>query len=245
MEPRRLGIGIGIATLLFVGGTAAWAQEFGYSGALGPAHWGALSPAWATCSTGREQSPVDVGPLTLLTALAPVLRLDYGDTHGQIFNNGHTVEVETEGENDLVLQGVRYRLIQFHFHSPSEHTFNGRGADMELHLVHRNAAGALAVIGVLMRRAPTSGPLAQVFDHLPDEGEIDVREELPSPFNPRTFLPASLAHVRFGGSLTTPPCTEGVRWMVLLHPIAISDEHMARFNQLIQFNARPVQRRRP
>ena len=153
------------------------------------------------------------------------------------------MEVETEGENELELGGVVYRLVQFHFHNPSEHRFDGEGADMELHLVHRSDAGQLAVVGVLMTRGPSSGALSLVFDHLPSA--IGVREELPAAFNPRDLLPRSLVHYRYAGSLTTPPCTEGVRWVVLEQAISVSDEDMARFAAQVNFNARPIQRRAP
>jgi carbonic anhydrase len=112
---------------------------------------------------------------------------------------------------------------------------------MELHLVHRSASGGLAVVGVLLQRGTTSGALATVFEHLPEQ--VGVPEELESTFDPRTFLPRSLANYRYGGSLTTPPCTEGVRWVVLAEPVAVSDEHMAEFAAQVSFNARPVQRR--
>jgi carbonic anhydrase len=225
--------------LIGVAATAS-AQPFAYFGERGPEHWGDLSPAYATCSTGLEQSPVDFGPLTLLSTRRRGLSLHYGETLGRIFNNGYTVEVETEGANTIEIDGVEFELLQFHFHNPSEHRFDGRGSDMELHLVHRSAAGELAVVGVLLNRGSTSGALSVVFDHLPTE--VGVLEELP-PFNPRAFLPSSLVHYRYAGSLTTPPCREGVRWMVLAQPRTVSDEDMARFAAQVSFNARPVQRR--
>lgn len=219
----------------------AQAQHFEYFGELGPSHWGSLDPAWATCGVGTRQSPIDIGPFSILTGLKKTLDVHYGPTTGSIFNNGHTIEVETEGDNRLEFNGVSYELVQFHFHSASEHTFLGGGADMELHLVHRSAAGQLAVVGVLLRRATSSGPLAPIFQELPDD--VGVHHELAAPFNPASFLPSARLHYRYAGSLTTPPCSEGVSWFVLAHPMTISDEHMAQFNERIHFNARPVQRR--
>jgi carbonic anhydrase len=230
-----------VATVVLVSGSAASAQSFTYFGDAGPDHWGELAPAWATCSTGQTQSPVDFGPLALVSTRHRELTLHYGETRGLIFNNGHTVEVETEGENDLEVDGQIYRLVQFHFHNPSEHRFAGRGADMELHLVHRSATGALAVVGVLLNRGGSTGALSAVFDHLPHA--VGEEEELEQTFNPRTFLPASLVNYRYAGSLTTPPCSEGVRWMVLASPVTVSDEHMARFAAQVNFNARPVRRK--
>jgi carbonic anhydrase len=151
------------------------------------------------------------------------------------------IEVETHGSNFLELGGEDYELVQFHFHTPSEHRFVGRGRDMELHLVHRSSGGGLAVVGVLMRRGSSSGALTPIFEHLPDA--VGVREELEEEFNPLAFLPRNRTHFRYAGSLTTPPCSEGVRWLVLSESVSISDEHMAQFNERIRFNARPVQKR--
>jgi carbonic anhydrase len=217
------------------------AQSFTYFGDSGPAHWGELSSSWATCSAGTAQSPVDFGALALAATKHRELTLHYGETRGTIFNNGQTVEVETEGENDLEVDGQIYRLVQFHFHNPSEHRFAGRGADMELHLVHRSTTGALAVVGVLLNRGGSTGALSVVFDHLPRV--VGEEEVLAQAFDPLAFLPSSPAHYRYAGSLTTPPCSEGVRWMVLATPVTVSDEHMARFAAQVSFNARPVQRK--
>lgn len=233
--------GLVAVAVVVVSAPVAGAQSFTYFGDSGPAHWGELSASWATCTTGTSQSPVDFGAVALVSKRHRELTLHYGETHGKIFNNGQTVEVETEGENDLEVDGQLYRLVQFHFHNPSEHRFAGRGADMELHLVHRSATGALAVVGVLLNRGGASGALSAIFDHLPRV--VGEEELLAEPFDPRAFLPSSPVHYRYAGSLTTPPCSEGVRWMVLATPVTVSDEHMARFAAQVNFNARPVQRK--
>jgi carbonic anhydrase len=221
--------------------SAAAQTEFEYFGSHGPAFWGQLDPAWAACGQGKEQSPVDFGKLTLLTQLhrRPV-PVEYERSTGHIFNNGHTIEVETEGHNVLELNGVEYQLQQFHFHGLSEHTFAGKGSDMELHLVHKSAAGVNAVVGVMMERGASSGALAPIFAQLPND--VDVEHLLSAPFNPRTFLPADRANYRYEGSLTTPPCTEGVHWIVLKDPITVASEDLAQFHERIHFNARLVQR---
>jgi len=225
---------------LLVLATPAAAQEFGYSGDIGPEHWGELSPTWAECAVGGEQSPVDLAHRRIPVRRGPKLALEYGETEGEIFDNGHTIEVETEGENFLELDGESFELVQFHFHTPSEHVVDGRGYDMELHLVHRSEAGELAVIGVFLQRGESSGALAPIFEQLPDQ--VGPHTPLAEPFDPSDFLPAKRRHFRYEGSLTTPPCSEGVRWMVLVQPLTISHEHMARFNQIVRFNARPAQR---
>jgi carbonic anhydrase len=239
---RLFGCAIGAAVILVAAPAGARAQEFTYFGDSGPAHWGALSAAWEACGIGTIQSPIDFGRRTLHSSRSRRLSLDYGHTTGEIFNNGHTIEVATEGANVLMLGGVEYELDQFHFHTPSEHRFAGRGFDMEMHLVHKSAAADTAVVGMFLRRGGSSGQLATVFENLPDvDAPLNTKTPLP-PFNLRSFLPESLTNYRYLGSLTTPPCTEGVHWVVLEDIMTVSDEDMAQFTRRIAFNARPVQR---
>ena len=235
---RTAGI-LGVMTLAVA--SAAAQTEFQYFGTNGPAFWSQLDPDWTACSQGHEQSPVDFGKIFSLTELRrrPV-PVDYERSEGQIFNNGHTIEIETEGHNVLSLGGVEYELEQFHFHGLSEHTFEGKGSDMELHLVHKSAAGVNAVVGVLLVRGATSGALTKIFAQLPDD--LNVKHPLSAPFDPDKFLPANRGYYRYEGSLTTPPCTEGVHWIVLKDPMTVSTEDLAQFHERIHFNARPVQR---
>jgi carbonic anhydrase len=235
---RRSVVAVVLLCWLLVVSRAVAAQTFGYLGTGGPAFWGGLSPEWSVCGSGHRQSPVDFsrGYPSEQSRLA----IDYGPTTGEVFNNGHTIEVETEGHDTLTLDGVAYNLVQFHFHSGSEHRVAGVGFDMELHLVHANAARQNAVVAVLLNRGTGSGPLLPIFSHLPTD--VNVKHELDAPFNPKTFLPRSMAHFRYAGSLTTPPCTEGVQWIVMREPMTVSSEDMAQFNERIHFNARPVQR---
>jgi carbonic anhydrase len=223
--------------------SGAAAQTFGYLGDIGPSYWADLSPDWIACGTGEIQSPVDFAKLPAHPTSARKLSTDYDtNTTGEIFNNGHTIEVETEGSNTLTLDGIPYELAQFHFHTASEHRADGRGFDMEMHLVHTAADGSNAVIGVFLKRGRSSRALAPIFASLPND--VNVKHPLDSPFDPASFLPKSRAHYRYVGSLTTPPCTEGVQWVVMSEPVTVSDEDMAQFAERIHFNARPVQRRR-
>jgi carbonic anhydrase len=220
--------------------SVAFAQTFGCFGANGPKHWGSLSPDWAACGTGEFQSPVDFGKLAPRTRR---LTVDYdANTTGEIFNNEHTIEIEIAGagRNLLTLDGVEYELDQFHFHSASEYRFERRGFDMEMHLVHRAADGSTAVLGVFLKRGTRSGALAPIFEALPDD--IGVHHPIDAPFDPAAFLPVRQTHFRYVGSLTTPPCTEGVQWVVMTEPVTVSDEDVAQFTRRIHFNARPVQR---
>jgi carbonic anhydrase len=230
---------------------AAWmvaapvqAATFGYFGETGPEFWGELSPEWSACATGSIQSPVDLGAQRVY----PELAIDYDESSsGAILDNGHTVEVELAGgSNRLRLDGKDYELRQFHFHVASEHRVEGRGYDMELHLVHAGEDGELAVVGVFLQRGDSSGALAPVFDKLPAVGaKPGVKAPLDIRFDPADFLPAAREHYRYLGSLTTPPCTEGVKWVVMREPLTVRDEDMARFAALIRFNARDTRRELP
>jgi carbonic anhydrase len=241
MRINRYAGGVWVAAILAAPIGAA-AQSFGYLGAIGPAYWAELSPAWTTCGSGEMQSPVDFVRLPAHPASPKKLTIAYDAyTTGEIFNNGHTIEVETEGVNRLTLDGVVYELSQFHFHTASEHRVTSRGFDMELHLVHTAADGSNAVVAVFLKRGPDSGALAPILASLPDD--LNTHHPLAAPFDPSAFLPASRTHFRYVGSLTTPPCTEGVEWVVMSEPVTVSDEDMAQFAARISFNARPVQRK--
>ena len=241
MTLTRIAVAVLTAAMLMTP-RGVTAQTFGYSEGIGPAFWGGLDPEWAACGTGAIQSPVDFTELATHHPSWGDVSLSYDQsTMGEIFNNGHTIEVETEGHNTLRLGDTVYELKQFHFHTASEHRVAGRGYDMELHLVHTSADGSIAVIGVFLRRGQSSGALAPIFDSLPDD--LNAHHHLVDPFNPAAFLPTSTRHYRYAGSLTTPPCTEGVQWLVMTEPVTVSDEHMVQFAQRIHFNARPVQRR--
>ena len=237
---RKFVIGLTVTAWVLLTLGAVKAQTFGYLGDIGPAHWGTLSPDWATCGSGEIQSPVDFQQFPHHPQPSRQLSIDYDEnTTGEIFNNGHTIEVETDGNNTLTLDGVVYELVQFHFHVVSEHRVKGLGFDMEMHLVHQSADGSYAVIGVFLERGLSSGALAPIFENLPDD--INVNHPLDA-FDPATFLPSSRIQYHYVGSLTTPPCTEGVQWIVMTEPVTVSDEDIAQFAERIHFNARFVQR---
>ena len=234
MQQRTMLVAVAVA---LAGLTAAAQGEFKYFGPSGPSFWAKLDPGWAACGRGTMQSPVDFRNATLHHQ---PLTVAYTPTEGRIFNNEHTIEIESEGHDLLKLDGVDYRLQQFHFHALSEHTIEGRGTDMELHLVHRSDAGVNAVVAVLLTRGKTSGALAPILAQLPDDH--GVKHRLAATFDPAAFLPANRDYYRYEGSLTTPPCTEGVHWIVLRTPMSVSSEDLAQFAERIHLNARPVQR---
>ncbi len=220
-------------------GAAAHAAgpAWSYSGPTGPQAWGQLSPLYSLCERGRRQSPIDIRD-GLKVDLEPV-QFDYKPGFFSLIDNGHTVDVQLGPGSAIELGGRRYELAGFHFHLPSEERVDGRGFEMSIHLVHRDAKGRLAIVALLAEEGEEHRAVQQVWNHLPLE-----RHELvaaPIEFDPTTLLPPDRRYYTYMGSLTTPPCTEGVLWIVLQQPIRISPEQRAIFVRLYPMNARPVQ----
>ncbi len=230
-----LVVGLAVLTpVVLAEGPVHWT----YEGPEGPEHWGELSPDYALCSTGAEQSPIDI------PAGAPVnpagLGYNYQPSAVNIFNNGHTVQVNYDPGSTLQLDNDTYELVQFHFHAASEHTGNGQHAPMEMHLVHRNTSGGLAVVGVWLESGDENAAFAPVFNNLPaTEGDpVAVPGET---VNADNLLPGQRTYHRYSGSLTTPPCTQGVKWVMLNNPVELSATQIAAFTGLFDNNYRPVQ----
>ncbi|MEN2736201.1 carbonic anhydrase family protein [Microbacterium sp. X-17] len=211
--------------------------SWSYSGADGPAHWSGVAPACADWA-GARQSPVDIvtGELKRDDSAAPV-RVDYGSTPFAVEDNGHAIEaVPQDAEaGSIELGGRIYRLQQFHFHAASEHTVDGVQADAELHLVHRAAGGEVAVLGVLLTEGEGNPALGALVD------SSDAAHTAPAVIDPAALLPASGASARYTGSLTTPPCTEGVSWNVFLTPTTLSRAQLDALTGAHPANHRPVQ----
>jgi carbonic anhydrase len=221
------------------GELAACDAPWSYEGLTGPPHWGDLSPCYAACSTGLSQSPVDLGalePSRLRTGF-----FHYGPTAIVLLNDGHTIKADYPPPAGYLVDGARFDLVELHFHRPSEHAWRGKRYAMELHLVHRTAAGLLGVVGVFLeeRRRPDNPLLEVLWQNLPTTK--GVRTYPPVPFDAASLLPPDRHGTRYIGSLTTPPCTESVRWWVLDQPIPISSDQVARFAALFADNARPLQ----
>ncbi|NJK80366.1 MAG: carbonic anhydrase family protein [Chloroflexaceae bacterium] len=213
------------------------AVEWGYEGEIGPENWSTLSGNFATCGLGTEQSPIDLSEPAPSDEFGP-LELNYAATPITVLNNGHTIELEYEPGSTLTFNGQTYELVQFHFHNPSEHTLTGEASPLEAHLVHRDNNGNLAVIGVFLMLGEANPFLAQFWDALPAAaGETEVEGEI----NVRDLLPEDLSYHTYTGSLTTPPCSEGVRWLVLRDTVTISQEQVDAFTAIYSGNARPVQ----
>lgn len=208
--------------------------------ASGPANWAKLKADWAICSEGKRQSPIDIRDV--IPADLPPLEPTYQAVQLAIVDNGHTVQVNTPGAGSLMVEGESYDLMQFHFHRPSEEKINGKAFDMVAHLVHRSGSGKLAVIAVPIQgeKKAESKLLRTLWNNLPLEAGKPMLPEGIS-IDPSQLLPKNRAYYTYMGSLTTPPCTEGVRWFVFKQPLAASPEQIASFGKLYPNNARPAQ----
>ena len=167
------------------------------------------------------------------------IKFHYSSGKGQIVNNGHTIQVNYPKGSSIEVDGRYYQLVQFHFHTPSEHTVKGKQYDMELHLVHKDAEGHLVVIGVLMEKGEHNQALDVVWEAFPKEA--GAPKDLPGDVNATAFLPAGHQVYRYMGSLTTPPCSEGVKWLLMQTPTAVSATQAQAFQKLFPYNSRPVQ----
>ena|SRR5688572_29404277 len=226
-------------TAWLVCGAPAMAQHhWGYSGEGAPPHWGKLDAKYAMCANGRNQSPIDLAKFTK-SDLQPV-RLDYKTGASEILNNGHTVQVNYQPGSSLSLDGRRFELKQFHFHAPSENTFEGKHFPMEGHLVHADKEGNLAVVAVMFTEGSAHPFITSLWKAMP--GNAGDKKPLPAPLNVAELLPLERDYYRFDGSLTTPPCSEGVRWLVMKKPVAASRAQIESFSKTLGFaNNRPVQ----
>jgi carbonic anhydrase len=224
--------------LLWLGSATVFASDWGYEGAIGPAYWGDLNPDYAACSQGAEQSPVDI------PATAPVnaagLRFNYQPSALNIANNGHSIQVNYAQGSSLEVDGAIYPLTQFHLHALSEHTLNGAHTPMELHLVHKDANGKLAVVGVMIVEGAENPAYAPILAHMP-AAQGPGQDISGVTVSASDLLPADQSYYRYNGSLTTPPCTEGVKWFVMAAPVALSSDQIASFEALYSNNYRPVQ----
>ena len=216
------------------------ASHWAYTGAAGPEHWATLDAANVACGAGRNQSPIDLD--NLVEAELGALALDYRPTAAGILNNGHAIQVGYAAGSSLTIEGRSFELKQFHFHSPSENTVRGKHFPLEAHLVHQDTDGNLAVVAVMFEEGAKNAFLDTLWTAVPAEaGKEGV---LPTGLSASSLLPTDRDYYRFNGSLTTPPCSEGVLWAVLKQPSAVSKEQIEQFSAMLGFaNNRPVQPR--
>ena len=258
---RSLVSVVGAFVLSVTTTAAAQHPHFGYSGEAAPANWGKLSPDWRTCAEGKNQSPIDLADF--VEAQLPPLHVNYTTFGVNIVNNGHAVQVnyakgsqvQANSHEHAPYVGMvpyapgsvlhhddeTFELKQFHFHSPSEHTLNGKPFPMEMHLVHGDKNGNLAVVSVLMTEGPTDNPvIAKLWAQMPTK--MGDKNTLAAQINAADLLPMSKDYFLYNGSLTTPPCSEGVRWFVMKEAITVSKAQFEAFRQAVGSpNNRPVQ----
>ena len=230
------------ATVLSMLATAANAQQskahWSYAGEDNPANWGKLDAAYATCAVGKRQSPINIAKPK--TADLPTLQFHYAAVPLNIIDNGHTIQVNYPAGSTLKVGDKTYTLKQFHFHHPSEEQINGKGYDMVAHLVHADNDGHLAVVAVLLKSGASNAFLASIWKNLPAEKEKSVENASVS-VNAADLLPSDYGYYTYLGSLTTPPCSEGVTWYVLKTPVQLSSEQLEAFAKVYPMNARPKQ----
>lgn len=236
---KRTTLGICVAAAMGFGTTAlaSGAVHWTYEGEHGPENWGKLSHDFETCAKGKEQSPIDISAANV-TSLENI-KVSYQPSPLKVKNNGHTIQVDYAPGSFIEVAGTKYNLLQFHFHTPSEESIGGKRAAMVTHFVHKTDDGKLGVIGLLMKEGAEGGAMKAILDNMPTaEGEKEVAGVT---INAADMLPKNLAYYNFPGSLTTPPCSEGVNWMVLANQAEVSADQVKAFQAVFPMNARPIQ----
>jgi carbonic anhydrase len=212
--------------------------HWAYEGEGAPANWGKLRGDYTTCATGTRQSPIDIRE-GIKVDLEPI-KFNYKPTQFVVEDNGHTIQVSVGEGSTITVTGKEYQLVQFHFHRPSEERINGKPFDMVIHLVHKDYDGNLAVVAVLLEKGSEHPLIQTIWNYMPLEKGMAVDPPNVA-IDPLRLLPENRAYYTYMGSLTTPPCTENVLWMVFKQPVQVSPEQISVFSRLYRNNARPVQ----
>ncbi|MGH7690070.1 MAG: carbonic anhydrase [Gemmatimonadaceae bacterium] len=239
--PKCVVCAVAILIVVPAGLRAQWKTPWEYAGVRGPAHWGALDSAYATCKTGQAQSPIDIAATT--TEALPALKFAYHRAPLRyLIDNGHTIRVNYHdpGSGDfLVVGGRRYQLTQLHFHHPSEELVDGKAYPMEVHLMHVSGDGQVIGVTVFLRVGRANPAVQRMLGHMPPD--VGREEDVPGvSVDPRELLPHNLGYYTYEGSVTAPPCTEHVTWFVLKTPVDVSAAQVAVFAKRYPHNARPV-----
>ncbi|MDI1266464.1 MAG: carbonic anhydrase family protein [bacterium] len=230
--------GLALCPVCTTQGFAAEGAHWSYEGAAGPAKWGDLDAASKVCALGAQQSPIDI--VSPIKSQLPALKLTWAKTADTIVNNGHTIQLNFAEGSTLKLGDIAYKLLQVHFHRPSEHMIGGKSYPMEAHFVHRADSGALAVVGVMLSEGKPNAAFSKIVATMPAKEGPAVKAD--AAINPNAMLPPKLGYYRYPGSLTTPPCAEVVEWLVLSNPVQVAAADVAGFAKLYPMNARPAQR---
>ncbi len=237
-DPRRAaGKSTALPSVAIAASAARPEVHWSYTGDNGPDRWGQLLPDWKQCAVGTRQSPIDIRDTIRVDQEA--IRFDYRASRFSVVDTGHTIQVNVSSGNFIEIMGRRFELLQFHFHRPSEERINGRQYDMVVHLVHKDSDGRLAVIAVLLERGQDQALVQTVWNYLPLERGDSY--DAPVSIDLNQLLPKDKAYFTYMGSLTTPPCSEGVLWMVLRQPVQVSGQQISIFSRLYPMNARPLQ----
>lgn len=228
--------------------TSVRPEHWGYEGDTGPSTWSTLSPAYAMCAEGKHQSPVNIvksdveGGLNWnLDYKSSSFHIEHTEHMEDIVDNGHTIQVTVDEGSTLTYDGKTYTLKQFHFHTPSEHTLDGKNQPMEMHMVHQSEDGSLAVLGVFFIEGKVPNPnFEKIISNFPDaRGESN--HVVDSTFELGVYMPSDNFAYHYTGSLTTPPCSEDVQWLVLREMISLTKEQINAFSSRIGPNNRPTQ----
>lgn len=225
--------------------TSAKPAHFSYADADGPDHWGDLDPSFSLCKNGKKQSPVAL-PVVLRTDSMSFSRPTYAPIPLAISNNGHTIQVKNTVAGSITIDGTKYDLAQFHFHSPSEHTIGGKSFEMEMHFVHKSADGKTVVIALMFTKGRKNELLEPIFAAMPSTVSDAPTTVANTTIDVASLLPADLKFEHYEGSLTVPPCTEGVQWFVVEVPpqggLQVSDDQIARYRKVMHGPTnRPIQ----
>jgi carbonic anhydrase len=228
-----------LSTLVAVPALAAGPEpHWDYDAEAGPSKWASVDSAFKTCGIGKRQSPINIETRDAEKGGLKPIMFTYLPGPAEVINNGHTIQVNLPNSGTARFDGLEYKLVQFHFHTPSEEKIDSMAQHMVAHFVHRAGDSKLAVVGVLFKLGKENAALKMVFDNLPQKQglKFEIKE-----FNPADLIPADPTYFSYLGSLTTPPCTEDVKWNVMRTPIEISYAQLAAFKKLYKMNARPVQ----
>lgn len=212
--------------------------HWGYAGDIGPRRWADLSESYKKCRVGKNQSPINIGRFA--KAKLDRISFRYRKNRLKVLNNGHTIQVNISQGSYIKIGKERYNLLQFHFHTPSEHRYRGKSYPLEAHFVHKSRRGELAVVGVLFKQQNHNPELKKIRSYMPKKAGQRVQKRVT--INLDKLLPKNRSYYHYSGSLTTPPCSEGVRWFVLKKPMTASRSQILAFTDIIGKNARPVQR---
>jgi carbonic anhydrase len=233
-----LGLSLCGITSFFAVAQQAGGAPWTYEGKQGPLNWGRLDPGYRACSIGKEQSPIDIRGAHLNKNLPPI-EFHYLAGSMTLTNTGHTVQVTPPAGSYIVVGGTRYDLVQFHFHHPGEEAVKGKLPDMDIHLVHKSTDGKIAVVAVRLNEGNANAVMAALWEHLPKT--VGATDKVTEPMSPAGLLPADRGYWTYEGSLTAPPCTEGVRWFVMEQQVEISRDQLRSFGALYKVNSRLMQ----